>query len=182
MMSVLWFLIETLGSLLASACLLRVLASYVRLSYRDPVGLFLFAATDWLVLPLRKIIPASRLMDVPALVGALLVCELMALIWALMAGGAGIATLLMTALYWLTKWSLYLIIGIVILQAVLSWVNPHAPVAPALGLLSRPFLAPLRRVIPLLGGVDLSPLVVVIVAQLLVHALGSLMQPFIGVR
>lgn len=182
MISVLWLLIETLGSLLVSACLLRVLASYVRLSHLDPVGHFLFAATDWLVRPLRKIVPGSRVLDVPALVAALLVCELMAIIWALLAGGAGITTLLMTALYWLTKWSLYLVIGIVILQAILSWVNPHAPLAPALELLSRPFLAPLRRVIPSLGGVDLSPLVVVIGAQLLVHALGALLQPFIGVR
>ncbi|MEK9774936.1 MAG: YggT family protein [Quisquiliibacterium sp.] len=182
MLSLFWLLIETLGSLLVSACLLRVLASYVGLGRRDPVGQFLFAATEWLVAPLRKIVPENRASDLPALVAAILVCELMALVWALLVGGASISALLLTALYWLTKWSLYLLIGIVILQAVLSWVNPNAPVAPALDLLSRPFLAPLRRIIPLLGGVDLSPLAVIIVAQLLLNALGYLMFPLIGVR
>ena len=78
------------------------------------------------------------------------------------------------AAYWLIKWSLYLLMGLVILHAVLSWVNPHAPVAPALDQLTRPFLAPLRRVIPLVGGVDLTPLVVIVAAQVALTGIESL--------
>ncbi len=60
----------------------------------------------------------------------------------------------------------YLFIGALIVQAVLSWVNPYSPIARPLGQLTDPILAPIRRVIPPIAGVDLSPLVVLLIAQL----------------
>jgi len=78
------------------------------------------------------------------------------------------------ALSWLGKWALWLLIFVLILQAVLSWVNPSAPVAPLLDRLTEPLLAPLRRRLPRLGGVDLSPLVVILMAQVVL----SLMREF----
>ena len=67
--------------------------------------------------------------------------------------------------------------GIVLLSAILSWVNPQAPFAPTLNALTRPFLAPVRRIIPLVGGVDLSPLVILIVVQVLLGFLASSFVP-----
>jgi YggT family protein len=57
---------------------------------------------------------------------------------------------------------------------VLSWVNPYAPVAPAIAMLVRPFLAPFQRVIPPIGGIDLSPLVLIVVVNILLLVLGRI--------
>lgn len=172
----LWFLIETIGSLLVSACVLRALAARVHLSPRNPIAQFLVAATDWLIRPLRRLLPASRTVDWPSIAGAAVVAIVLALAWSLMFAASrvpAVGAVLLLAAFWLLKWSLYLLIVMVILHAVLSWVNPHAPIAPALEQLTRPFLAPLRRVVPLVGGVDLSPLVLIVLAQVLISALES---------
>ena len=65
------------------------------------------------------------------------------------------------------KLSIYLLIGVVIVQAVLSWINPFHPIRPFFDSLCRLFLRPLQRIIPLVGGVDLSPMVLLIVLQVL---------------
>lgn len=177
MVRTLWFLIETLGSLLVSACVLRALAWRVQLSARNPIGQFLVAATDWLVKPLRKVLPASRTTDWASIAAAVAVSLVLAIVWTILFAGArppAFGGVLLLALFWVLKWSLYLLSAMVILQAVLSWVNPHAPIAPAIGQLTRPFLAPLRRVIPLVGGVDLSPLVLIILVQVLLSVLESI--------
>ena len=173
----LWFLIETLGSLLVSACVLRAVAWRVNLSPRNPINQFLIAATDWLVKPLRKLMPAARRTDWASIAAAVLVSLVLAVCWTLIfARGRppAFGGVVMLALFWVLKWSLYLLIAMVILQAILSWVNPQAPIAPALDLLTRPFLAPFRRFVPLVGGVDLSPLVLIVLAQVLLTGLESL--------
>jgi YggT family protein len=74
---------------------------------------------------------------------------------------------LLWAVLWLARSVLYLLLGLVILQAILSWVNPFAPLAPAVQQLTEPLLSPIRRFVPLIGGVDLSPLVLVVLLQAL---------------
>lgn len=175
MLRVLWFLIETLGSLFATACVLRALAWRVQLSPRNPITHFLIAITDWLVKPLRGMIPASRGQDWASLAAALVVALVLAIAWGLLFRGApAIGMVVPLAVFWLLKWSIYLMMGLVLLQAVMSWVNPHAPIAPAVDQLTRPFLAPLRRVIPLIGGVDLSPLALLLIAQVAITLLETL--------
>ncbi|MCL4748011.1 MAG: YggT family protein [Burkholderiaceae bacterium] len=184
MIRALWFLVETLASLLATACLLRALAWRLQLSARNPISQFLIAVTDWLVKPLRRALPASRTTDWGSLVAALLISVVLALAWTLVfARGRppAFGGVLLLAGFWLVKWSMYMLMGLVILHAVLSWVNPHAPVAPVLDQLTRPFLAPLRRVIPLVGGVDLSPLVVIILAQVALTGIESLFLSLVAV-
>lgn len=169
MSRVLWFLIETLGSLLATACVLRAAAMRFQLPPRNPVSQFVIAITDWLVRPLRRVLPPSRGNDWASLGAALLIALLLGLAWALLFGRGEVAfaAIVPLALFWLVKWTIYLVMGLVLLHAVLSWVNPHAPVAPTIEQLTRPFLAPLRRFIPLVGGVDLSPLVLIVLGQVL---------------
>jgi len=184
MLRTLWFLIETLGSLLVSACARRALAWRVQLSARNPITQFLVAATDWIVKPLRRVVPASRTTDWASIGAAVLIALVLAIVWTIIFAGSrtpAFGGVLLLALFWVLKWSLYLLIAMVILQAVLSWVNPDAPIAPALDLLTRPFLAPLRRMVPLVGGVDLSPLVVIILAQLLLSALESLFVSLVAI-
>ena len=67
------------------------------------------------------------------------------------------------------------LIAVLILQAILSWVNPHAPIAPALNQMTAPFLEPLRKVIPLVGGVDLSPLVLILIVYVVLDLLQTLL-------
>jgi YggT family protein len=69
------------------------------------------------------------------------------------------------ALAWMLKWFLWLLSAVVLVLAVLSWVNPYAPIAPILQTLAQPFLSPLQRVIPRIGNVDLSGLVLLLIAQ-----------------
>lgn len=172
----LWFLLETVGSLLATACILRAAAWRAQLSARNPIVQFVIAVTDWLVKPLRKVLPASRRTDWSSLAAALIVAVVLAVVWTLLSTRSRMpvfGAVVLLAMFWVLKWSLYLLMGLVILQAILSWVNPHAPVAPAIDQLTRPWLAPIRRLIPLVGGVDLSPLVLIVVAQVALTLLES---------
>ena len=63
--------------------------------------------------------------------------------------------------------AIYLAMGLIVVQAILSWVNPHAPMAPAIRQLSEPLLAPFQRRLPAIAGVDLSPLVLFLLLQVL---------------
>ena len=163
MTDVLWLVVRMVGGLLATACLLRALAYRFHLSPHNPVSQFVNAVTDWLVRPLRRLIPASRKSDWACLLGGWLVALIVAICYALLHDlrpVSGLVLLLSASM--LIEWALYLMIGMLILQAVLSWVNPHAPIAPAINQLTDPFLAPIRKVVPLVGGVDLSPMVLLL--------------------
>lgn len=178
MMSALWLLIETVGSLLATACVLRAVAWSQSLSARNPLMQFVIAITDWIVKPLRRIVPASRRVDWASIAAALILSLVLAFFYSvlLLARSPMFGGVFFIALFWLCKWSVYLLIGLLLVQAVLSWVNPQAPIAPVIDLLTRPFLAPVRRFVPLIGGVDLSPLVLIVVAQALLMVLESLLS------
>ena len=82
-------------------------------------------------------------------------------------GGAALPALLFLAFVRLVRLSIYIFIVVIIAQAVLSWVSPYHPAAPFFDALSNPFLKPVRRVIPPIGGVDISPVFVLIALQLI---------------
>ncbi|MFA7666159.1 MAG: YggT family protein [Burkholderiaceae bacterium] len=172
-----WLLVETLSSLLATACLLRAYMNRIGLGARNPIGQFILAITDWLVQPIRRLLPARGRIDWASIAAGFIIALLLALLFlVLFAGGrmSPVAVVLL-AVFWLIKWSLWLLMALVIIQAVLSWVNPHAPIAPAIAALTHPFLAPIRRIVPLIGGVDLSPLVLILLVQFVLTALQSLL-------
>jgi len=91
------------------------------------------------------------------------------------AGAPGIAAgvLFTLAAMELVRASLYLLIGVIIVQVIISWVNQHAPLAPVFHALTRPFYAVFRRFIPPIGNVDLSPLFVLLCAQVILILLES---------
>ena len=179
-------LIETAGSLLVTACVLRAYAQVVRAHPRNPLVHFVVAVTDWLVRPLRRVLPSQGSMDWPSIAAALLVAVLLAVAFVFFFAGplaaAGrvpdFGAVVLLAVGWTIRWSLYALMGLVLLQAVLSWVNPDAPLAPAVDQLTRPFLAPIRRIIPLVGGFDLSPLALFVVIQVLLALIDPIALAF----
>ncbi len=183
MTGALWLIIKAIGSLLATACVLRFLAWRVHLSPRNPLSQFVVAVTDWLVKPIQKVVAPTRNADWASLLAALVVAVLVSVTFSLlfMTGRApAFGRVVLLAVFWLCEWSLYLLMAMLILQAVLSWVNPHAPLAPAVNQLTDPFLAPIRKVVPLVGGVDLSPLVLILLAQVAMHLLESVFAQIVA--
>ncbi len=171
-------LLEVAAGLIAGMCLLRLYMQYQRIPMSarsgNPMGNFIFALTDWLVLPLRKVIPAAGRWDLSSLVGAYLI-ELVrfALLWAVSGFAASPLILLIYALFALVSLCLYGLTGMVIVYAVLSWVQNQSAVGDLLERLVMPVLTPIRRILPLVGGVDLSPLVLLVIVQILGIVVGN---------
>jgi YggT family protein len=92
------------------------------------------------------------------------------------ASALNVTALLMLAALLFLQWVFYGLIALLIIEAIFSWVNPQAPLAPFVRALNEPLLRPLRRVIPLLGNVDLSPLVALILLRVVHQLLIALIQ------
>lgn len=167
------FLLDVVGSVLAGACLLRLYMQRLRAPFGNPIGQAVFALTDWLVLPLRKVIPALAGWDVACIVGALLAQLFEYLILVLLLG-QGLALLPALVLFSTLRVAILGLIGLIILHAVLTWVPNHSPVAGVVARLAEPLLVPIRRVLPNLGGLDFSPLVALVILQVLLIVLGNL--------
>ena len=172
-------LLEVAAGLLSGVCLLRLYMQYQRIPMSarsgNPMGKFIFALTDWLVLPLRKVLPAVGRWDTASLVAAFLVQLAQFLIlWLLSGLGASVASVLVYAVFGLVRMAISGLTGLVIVYAVLSWVQTQSPLADLLERLVMPVLAPVRRVLPLVGGVDLSPLVLLVLLQIAGIVLGHI--------
>ena len=174
-------IIDAAAGLIVILLLARFHFQWLRVSFRNPFGSFIIAATNWIVLPLRRIIPGLAGFDLASLAGALLVQAVgLYLIYAvagrLFSGTAGetVGVLAGLALVDLLRFSVYLLVFAVIVQVVLSWVNPYSPVAPVFNAMTRAFMRPLRRIVPPIGNVDLSPLVLLLILQVLLVPLAYL--------
>jgi YggT family protein len=183
MKDALWLIIYSLVSFVGSACLLRAWGNRIPGSLRSPLGMFVMAITDWIVKPLRKAITSNKGIDWSSLVAAFLIALVLAAIYMLINAGPRVpnfGVVVILAVLWVVKWALYTAIGLLIIMAVLSWVNPNAPIAPAVNAWTQPLLAPVRKFLPTVGGFDLSPLVVIVLIQaalmLLESSLPSLLK------
>ena len=168
------YLIDVVFGLFTYALLLRFVMQLLRAPFRNPIGQAVIALTDWIVKPLRRVLPGFRGIDWASLFATYLFQVLWLLAYFVLFGtpfawtGGGIAYLLVAAVLALLKAALWLLIIVVLAQAILSWVAPDGPAAGLLNALTFPFLRPIRRVLPPIGGtLDLSPLVVIVIAQLL---------------
>ena len=167
------FLIDVVFGLFTYALLLRFVMQVLRAPFRNPAGQAVMALTDWIVKPLRKILPGFKGIDWASLLATYLFQVLWLSAYYVVFGkgfsllGIGAAYLLAVAALALVKTALWLLIGVVLVQAVLSWVAPDGPLAGLLNALTFPFLRPVRKLVPPLGGtLDLSPLIVIVLAQL----------------
>jgi YggT family protein len=166
------FLLDTFFGILTYAFLLRFAMQWLRAPFRNPVGQAVAALTDWAVRPLRRVVPGTAGLDWSTLLLAWLAQFLWLLLVLLVAtrgafAGAAAIVLVPLAVVGLVKAALWLLIFAVFAQAILSWTAPGGPLAGLLNALTFRFLAPIRRVLPPLGGtLDLSPLIVIVAAQL----------------
>jgi YggT family protein len=168
------FIAQVAFGLLTLALLLRFYLQWVRAPYRNPLADFVNALTDFMVKPARRFIPGLWGLDLPTLLLAWLM-QLLELLVVMQVRGfrfgaeVGLAAigLALLAAIGVTKILIYIVLVATLLQAVLSWISPGSPIAPLLDAMTRPFLRIFRRRIPPIGNVDLSPLFLLVVCQLL---------------
>ena len=167
------YVLETLVNGFVLAVLTRFYAQALRASFRNPLAQFIVALTDWAIKPLRRMVPAVMGLDTASF---LLAWVAQILLWTVILALLGMVSsaqpvfwpaLAGYALVKVLKLSIYLLMGVVIFEAVLSWVAPYHPIRPFFDALCGPFLRPFRRIVPLVGGVDLAPLILLIVLQVL---------------
>ena len=172
------FLVDAVCGFLVYIALLRFLMQWFRAPFRNPIGQFVITFTEWGVQPMRKIISGARGIDWATLTFAFIAeMVLVVAVDQLFSPGAlglSISALLILSLFGLLRAAMHLLIFIVLVDFVLSWVNPHAPVAPVVNAITRPFYSVFRRFIPPIGGVDLSPLAVILVVQVLLIILDNI--------
>jgi YggT family protein len=178
-LQILSFLLDVAAGLLGGACLLRLYMQLQRIPFGNPVGRFVFALTDWIVLPLRRVLPGYKRWDLSSLIAAYLF-ELAqyGIIWLLIGrGNAALVPLL--ALFGLVRLVISGAIGLVIVYAILSWVQADSPIMDVIDRLCAPLLRPFRRIIPLVGGFDLTPVALLVVLQVAAIIVANLQDALI---
>jgi|TARA_R100000005_G_scaffold85934_1_gene54581 YggT family protein len=175
---ILAYLLQTVLNLALLAMLLRFLLQLVRADYYNPVSQFLAKVTNPLVLPLRRVIPSVRGLDLSTLLLALLLQ--MAAIVALLAlngfGPPGVLTLLVWSVLGLVGLLVNIYFFALLAMIILSWVAPGSrhPALLLLLQLTEPVMAPFRRMLPDMGGIDFSPILVFILINVIQIALGHM--------
>src|SRR5512147_2606271 len=168
------FVLEVFFGLFIYGFLLRFLMQAMRAPFRNPPGQAIVALTDWAVKPLRRVIPGMGGYDWASLIAAYAaqIAQFVAMFLIFGSGfasltGAALLFVLASAAIALLKAVIWVLIVVVIVQALLSWVAPDGPLSGLLNALTFPFLRPLRRVIPPIGGtLDLTPLILIVILQL----------------
>ncbi|MBE8593984.1 YggT family protein [Pseudomonas sp. MAFF 301449] len=165
------YVLQTLGSLYLLIVLLRFVLQLVRANFYNPLCQFIVKATQPLLKPLRRVIPSLFGLDMSSLVLAILVqLALMALTLLLTYGTTGnFVQLLIWAIIGVTALFLKIFFFAMIISVILSWVAPgsHDPGAELVNQICEPALAPFRRLLPNLGGLDISPILAFMVLKLL---------------
>jgi YggT family protein len=163
------FLIETIFGLYILIVMLRFLLQWARADFYNPVSQFIVKATQPALKPLRKIIPGIGGLDAAALV-FMIILKLVELwlVTGLLGLSPQIGGLVILSIADLLGLLINVFIFSILIQVIVSWVNPgmHNPVMGLLHSLTEPLLGPARRVIPPISGLDLSPIVVIIILQL----------------
>ncbi len=166
------YLIQSLGSLYLGVVVLRFLLQYMRADFQNPISQFLIRATHLPTRPIRKVLPSYRSFDGASLILAVLVQWLTIQLTATVVSGAGMINIAYV-LSWAVLGILSLILNIylygLLAVIILSWVAPQAqhPAIHLLHQLIEPVMSPFRRLIPPLGGLDLSPIFMFLVINLL---------------
>jgi YggT family protein len=168
------FLLTTIFGLLTMMFLLRFIMQAFKASFYNPIGQTVIALTDFAVKPARRFIPSWKKNDLSTLVLAFITQVLLHLAAIGLSGFpfavAGVTiwpNLLGLSLLGVVHAMLDIFFYALIVHVILSWVNPHTPIAPVLHSLTQPILGPIQRLMPALGGIDFSPLVAIILLQMI---------------
>ena len=167
-MSVLLFLVKTFTDLYLLVFLLRFVLQVVRADFYNPFSQFIVRVTNPLVVPARRILPSMRGIDLPTLIVLVLleaaVTYLLLQIVGATVNAQQLLFLIVLRLIGLALWTYTICI---FAYVILSWVAQasYSPIAMLLSQVVEPILRPIRRILPLIGGLDLSPLIVLILLQ-----------------
>ncbi len=168
------FLLEAILGLLSIAFLLRFYFQLTKASFQNQFAQLIVSVTNFAVKPLRRVIPGLGKFDISTLLLAYITQAILSFLTLLIngfpvfvAGDTVWLVILGLALIDIASISISIFLYAVLIQAVLSWINPHTPIAPTLNSLTYPVLRSLRKYIPPAGNFDLSPLIFIIMAQLL---------------
>ncbi len=167
------FLIQTLLSLLTLAFLLRFYFQLTKVSFQHEAAKMIVTLTNFAVKPLRRFVPSFKKLDISTLLLAYITQLVLTMLVLLLkdfplwiAGNSIWINILTVALIGVVSMSITIFMYSVLIQAILSWINPYSPVAPILNNLTYPILSFLRKYIPMAGNIDFSPLIFIITAQL----------------
>lgn len=160
-------ILDVATGLVGGACLMRLVMQWQRLPFQNPIGRFVFAVTDWLVMPLRRVLPAVGRLDTSSLAAAwLMKLSHVTAMWLLGSTQAAFAGVLLASVFGVLHWLVSGLSAIILLYAILSWVQPNSGSMMLLSRIVEPWLAPIRNAIPQPGGIDLSPLVLLVILQI----------------
>lgn len=173
MAQALLFLLDALFGFFSLLLLLRFLMQLNRVPFSNQLGSFVTQLTNWAVKPLRRVIPGFMGWDLASLLPAWwLQCLLLLAVLSLrgLAPESAPSGELALLILWrgaiaTLRLAVYIFIGALFLQAVLSWVNPHSPLANPIHHFNRPLLQPIQRLLPPIANIDLSPLVAILLLQ-----------------
>lgn len=172
--SALTFLLTTVFNLLTLLFLLRFFLQLFKAPFNNPLTYMVVSLTDFAVKPARRIIPSWGKIDLSTLVLALVTQFLLhfSLLWLRdlplsLVGNAVWISLAGTALLGVFRTALDVFFYAILLQVILSWVNPQSPISSVLNSLTKPILAPIQRIIPVANGMDFSPIVALILIQMI---------------
>ncbi len=166
------YIIQTLGSLYLLIVLLRFILQLVRADFYNPLSQFIVKATQPLVTPLRRIIPGFAGLDLASLILAIVVQLVLMIVTLTLMGynvGGFILQLLVWSLIGVTSLFLKVFFFALIISVILSWVAPgsYNPGAQLVNQICEPLLAPFRKLLPNLGGLDISPIFAFITINLI---------------
>ncbi len=172
------FLVSTLFDLYIMVVLLRIWLQAARADFYNPFSQFIVKATQPVVAPLRRIIPSVGSLDLATVLFAYVLCVLkfVALVMIVSNGQAALGLdFLFLGLLSLVKAAGGLLFWVLLLRAILSWVSQgRSPIEYVFHQLTEPMLAPIRRILPPMGGFDLSVLVLFIVLQFANFLMGDI--------
>ncbi|QWE15134.1 YggT family protein [Polynucleobacter sp. AP-Sving-400A-A2] len=165
-------LLQVLVSIVAGACLLRCYLQWLAFNLGSgqsrTIGAYVLPLSNWIVIPLRKIVPSVGRFDVASFLAAyLLVVGKTAIL--LLLSGATLTNIswLLLALIDLVDLILSGLVGLVFASVILSWVSAGSQIQYLVSLLVEPLLAPIRKAMPNFGALDLSPLLLLLILQVL---------------
>jgi YggT family protein len=168
------FLLSTIFNLLTLLFLLRFFLQLFKAPFNNPLAYMVVSLTDFAVKPARKMIPSWGKIDLSTLVLAFITQLLLqfSLLWLRdlplsLVGNAVWVSLIGGGLLGVFRTALDVFFYAILLQVILSWVNPQSPISSALNSLTKPILAPIQRILPATAGMDFSPIVALIFIQML---------------
>ncbi|MDX1404767.1 MAG: YggT family protein [Woeseiaceae bacterium] len=168
MTQALYFIVKTLAQLYLLLLLLRFWLPLLRADFRNPIAQGILRFTSPLIVPVRRIVPPIGRLDTSTILVAY-VLEFLLVLLLLAIRGLSVATLpiAITALFELAILSLNLFFFVILIKIILSWVAPnnYNPITVLLSTMSEPVLRPFRRIIPAIGGLDISPIFAIILLK-----------------